>query len=80
MIKTIYEMDNNTPNKEPTITDLISLAEASELSGLSHGHLALLIRKGQLWGIKLGRNWVTTKKAVEAYLASNPHPGPKGRG
>jgi hypothetical protein len=35
------------------LEDLISLHEAAQISGLSHGHLALLIRRGQLWG----KNW-----------------------
>lgn len=64
-------------NPDPMLTELISLAEAANLSGLSHGHLALLIRKGDLWGIKIGRDWVTTPKAVLDYLANRPKPGPK---
>lgn len=70
-------MDDPSDDVEPTLTDLISLAEATTLSGLSHGHLALLIRRGNLWGKKIGRDWVTTKKAVLEYLESNPKPGPK---
>jgi hypothetical protein len=70
-------MTANSENPDPTLTELISLAEASDLSGLSHGHLALLIRRGDLWGRKIGRDWVTTKQAVLEYLASNPKPGPK---
>ena len=62
---------------QPGLDELISLQEASQLSGLSHGHLALLVRRGQLWGRKIGRNWVTTKEAVHDYLASEPHRGPK---
>jgi len=62
---------------QPTLDDLISLQEASVLTGLSLGHLAHLIRSGSLWGKKLGRNWVTTKQAVQDYLAGNPRPGPK---
>lgn len=69
----------NDPGEDttPTLSELISLAEAATLSGLSHGHLALLIRRGALWGKKIGRDWVTTKQAVLDYLASNPKPGPK---
>jgi len=70
-------MTANSENPDPTLTELISLADASALSGLSHGHLALLIRRGDLWGRKIGRDWVTTKQAVLDYLASNPKPGPK---
>jgi len=42
-----------------SVADLISLQEAARHSGLSQGHLAHLIRKGDLWGMKIGRNWVS---------------------
>jgi excisionase family DNA binding protein len=65
-------------SKQPGLDDLISLAEAARLSGLSQGHLSLLIRDGELWGTKLGgRNWFTTEQAVTEYLARNQKPGPK---
>ena len=70
-------MTDNSESPDPTFTELISLAEAAELSGLSHGHLALLIRKGDLWGKKIGRDWVTTKKAILDYLTNRHKPGPK---
>ena len=59
------------------IKDLISLSEASLNSGLSAGHINYLIRNNILWGIKLGRNWFTTKKALEIYLKSPRKSGPK---
>lgn len=61
----------------PSLNDLISLREAAELSGLSAGHLRLLVSRGDLWGTKLGRNWVTTAQAVQEYLAQDRRPGPK---
>ena len=51
----------------PTVEDLISLQDAAQSSGLSQGHRAHLIRSGDLWGIKIGRNWVTTKQAIQDY-------------
>jgi hypothetical protein len=58
--------------------DLISLSEAAKISGLSQGHLSLLIRNGVLWGTKIGgRNWFTTKKAIAEYLGRHIKPGPK---
>jgi hypothetical protein len=53
----------------PKIDDLISLQKAAKLSGLTAGHLRLLIRQGELWGTKIGRNWVTTEQAVREYQA-----------
>ena len=70
-------MKDSGENSEPKLTELISLADAAALSNLSQGHLALLVRRGALWGKKIGRNWITTEKAVLDYLDSNPKPGPK---
>ena len=73
-------MENNADmsnSDQPSLDELISLREAAELSGLSSGHLRLLVSRGELWGVKLGRNWVTTAKAVEQYVAQGRRPGPK---
>jgi hypothetical protein len=59
------------------LEDLITLQEAATQSGLSSSHLRLLVRRGDLWGRKLGRNWFTTREAVIAYLARDRKPGPK---
>ena len=61
----------------PSLDELISLREAAELSGMSAGHLRLLVRRGEIWGMKLGWSWVTTAQAVEEYLARDRRPGPK---
>jgi hypothetical protein len=66
-------------NQQPRMDELISLREAVELSGLKQPHLALMIRKGELWGKKVGRNWVTTAQVVRNYLARNRRPGPKAK-
>ena len=63
--------------EEPTIQNLISLQVAADLSDLSAGHLRLLVRTGKLWGAKIGRNWVTTREALTAYLETERKPGPK---
>ena len=72
-------MENTSTRSEtPDFEDLISLKKAAEICGLTQPHLALLIRKDELWGTKLGgRNWFTTKSAVEEYLARDRRPGPK---
>ena len=71
--------DSVPNNNQFQITDLISLDAAAGIFGLSHGHLALLVRRGELWGMKIGRNWVTTEAAVRGYLAKGLHPGPKSK-
>ena len=67
-------MKNET---QPDLNDLISLAQASEISGLTASQLRFLVSKGELWGRKLGRNWVTTEQAVRGYLALGRKPGPR---
>ncbi len=67
----------NESSNQFRLDDLISLQEASQLCGLTQPHLALLIRKGELWGKKIGRNWVTTRQAISHYMAIEHKPGPK---
>jgi hypothetical protein len=50
---------------------LISLSEAAAISGLSAGHLRFLVSHGEIFGQKIGRNWVTTKKAVADYVRND---------
>jgi hypothetical protein len=47
---------------------LISLSDAATIAGLTMKHLGLLARRGDLKARKIGRNWVTTRAAVEEYL------------
>jgi len=62
----------------PKLDDLISLQKAANLCGLTQGHLRLRIRQGEIWGIKIGRNWVTTEQAVREYQArAKPRGRPK---
>lgn len=66
-------------NSLPGEPEYIPLSEAAQISGYSTGHLRYLIAKGLLLGWKLGRNYVTTQGALDAYLATSPKPGRKGR-
>jgi hypothetical protein len=47
--------------------ELVSLAEAAAEFGFSAGHLRYLVSRGEIEGRKIGRNWVTTRKAVAEY-------------
>ena len=69
--------DTKSGNNQPGLDELISLSEAAKLSGLSHSHLRLLARSGDIWAKWLGRSWFTTEKAVQEYLAQDRRPGPK---
>jgi len=48
--------------------DYLSLQDASELCNYSQEYLSLRARQGKIKAIKIGRNWVTTKKWVEDYI------------
>jgi hypothetical protein len=67
------------PNKsdQPRLEDLITLQVASTICGLTQPHLALLIRQGKLWGEKIGRDWFTTREAIDHYMSVDHKPGPK---
>jgi hypothetical protein len=48
--------------------ELIPLSEAAAISGFTPDHVGLLARTGRLKARKIGRNWVTTRAAVEEYM------------
>ena len=68
---------NNNHSSNPRIDDLILLSEAAKVSGLSPNHLRLLVRRGDVWGMKLGRDWFTTEYAVMEYISQEHRTGPK---
>jgi len=55
--------------------ELITLGEAARRYGLSHNTLRLIARRGRLQAKKMGRDWFTTPRAMEAYLASRAKTG-----
>src|SRR3989344_2806305 len=46
----------------------ISMLEASKLCAYSQEYLSLLARRGKIFSKKIGRNWYTTREAVDDYL------------
>lgn len=57
--------------------DFIPVKEAADYTGYSQGHIRYLLREGLVAGRRFGRDWFTTKEALDEYLASEPKPGPK---
>jgi len=49
--------------------ELVSLSELAKDSIYSQDYLSLLARQGKLSALKLGRNWLSSKKAVDEYIA-----------
>lgn len=80
-IRTIFRNLVSTSNEVETqnFPNLISLEEASELSGLSSAHLRRLVGNKILWGKKIGRNWITSRLAIEGYINQEHHPGRKAK-
>ena len=73
------ESENEGSKYDPGFDELLYLSEAAHISGLSASHLRLIVRTGEIWGKKVGRNWITTERAVNAYLARSHKPGPKSK-
>ena len=61
----------------PSLEDLITLKQASVLSGLSESHLRLLVRTKKIWGQKVGHNWLTTANMINEYVGQGIKPGRK---
>ena len=47
---------------------VISLNQASTISGYHSDYLSALIRKGELKGEKIGGNWFTTEEEIKNYI------------
>ncbi len=47
---------------------VISLHEASRISGYNQDYLSSLIRKNEIKGEKLGGNWFTTREEIKNYV------------
>lgn len=56
----------------------LTTPQAQKLSGLSITYLAALARAGKLNAVRIGRDWLIDKESLEAYLAKDRKPGPKG--
>ena len=57
--------------------DWISVKEAAEYTGYTTRHIRHLLTSGLVEARKFGRDWFTTKENIDAYLVTNPRPGPK---
>ncbi len=57
-------MSLNTNNKN---LEYIPLSEAGKILNTSRDYMNVLVRRGKLRAVKLGRNWVTTMEWIEQY-------------
>jgi len=58
------------PNSNNDSDELIALSEAAQRYGFTAAYLRELAERGRLTARKIGRNWVTTPRAVEEFIAS----------
>ena len=59
-------LDVLTPSKDKE--NFINLATATKYCSYSQAYLGKLAKEGKLEAIKIQRNWMTTKEAVERYI------------
>ncbi len=64
---------------ESLVSTLISVSEASKLSGLTTSYIRRLLRDDRIEGVKIGQNWLTTEEAIREYLKQERRRGPKPR-
>ena len=56
----------------------LTTPQAAKLSGLTTSYMTLLLREGKLEGFQLARDWLIYTDSLEAFLAKQRKPGPKG--
>jgi len=64
----LQAFERKTTKKEAKNKQFISLAEAAKGTPYSQEYLSLLARRGKIEAFKLGRNWLTTREAIERYI------------
>ncbi|MBU0491028.1 MAG: helix-turn-helix domain-containing protein [Chloroflexi bacterium] len=63
------------PDQEPSLSELLTLKEAAEYSGLSDYYLRDIAQSGRLRAYKIGHFWVTTRQAIDEYIATRRETG-----
>lgn len=60
-----------------TDSEMITVAEACDVSGYTPQHIRLLIRQGLISARRAGGIWLVEASSLRSYIASNPKPGPR---
>ncbi|KKS87809.1 MAG: hypothetical protein UV62_C0025G0003, partial [Parcubacteria group bacterium GW2011_GWC1_43_11] len=66
----MQEMPNTKYQIPNTKLEYIPLSLAAEILSTSRDYMNVLVRRGKLRAVKLGRNWVTTNEWIEEYQKS----------
>ena len=59
------------------IDGYLTSKQASEKSGMSQGHIRLLMETKKLAGLKVGRDWLVETRSLEYYMGNRPKRGPR---
>lgn len=60
-----------------TDSEMITVSEASEISGYTRQHVRLLVRQRLVSARRAGGIWLIETSSLRNYLNCNPKPGPK---
>jgi hypothetical protein len=66
-------MPKEAQERDP-LDEILSLAEAAQLSGLAAHTLTQQAEKGRLHARKVGHTWITTRYWLDQYLALHARP------
>ena len=61
-------------SEQPDIKDMISISDAAQIRGVSHGDIQDLIKRGRLASFEIGGRRLLSRKEVESF-----QPKPIGR-
>ena len=56
---------------------VLSVSEASALSGFTRSHVNYLISQGYIDAVKVGSVWLVYEDSLQRYMAAPRKPGPK---
>jgi excisionase family DNA binding protein len=74
-----YDVEKNMGSSKLGDHGLIPLSEAAAYGGFTAEYVRQLAKSGKLRADKIGRNWMTTKKAVDDYKRTKPKRGRKSK-
>jgi excisionase family DNA binding protein len=60
-----------------TNSEMITVSEASEVSGYTRQHVRLLIRQKLVSARRAGGIWLIEASSLHSYMDNKPKPGPK---
>jgi excisionase family DNA binding protein len=66
-------------NESPDIKDMISISDAAQIRGVSHGAIQDLIKRGRLSSFEIGGRRLLSRKEVESFQPKSIGRPPKAK-